>query len=67
MAPRQLVLAGDIGGTKTNLALFALHGDKLRAEITRTFPSRQYSGLIPILKEFGDAHRFESACFGIAG
>ena len=50
MALRQLVLAGDIGGTKTNLALFTLHGDKLRAEITRTFPSRQYSGLIPILK-----------------
>jgi glucokinase len=69
MPPRELVLAGDIGGTKTNLALFSVHGEKLRAETVRTFPSKRYSGLLPVLREFlsGDSHTIESACFGIAG
>jgi glucokinase len=64
-----LVLAGDIGGTKTNLALFSIHGEKLRAETVRTFPSKRYSGLLPVLREFlsGDSPTIESACFGIAG
>ena len=69
MAHSGLVLAGDIGGTKTNLALFSVHGEKLRAETVRTFPSKRYSGLLPVLREFlsGDSHTIESACFGIAG
>lgn len=69
MAQRQLVLAGDIGGTKTNLALFSVRGDKLRAESQRNFPSKRYSGLIPVLQEFlGDGgHEIDAACFGIAG
>ena len=69
MAHRNLVLAGDIGGTKTHLALFSVHGDKLRAESQRNFPSKRYSGLIPVVQEFlaaGD-HAIDAACFGIAG
>ena len=69
MAHRNLVLAGDIGGTKTHLALFFVHGDKLRAESERNFPSKRYSGLIPVVQEFlaaGD-HAIDAACFGIAG
>jgi glucokinase len=66
--PRQLVLAGDIGGTKTNLAVFSLRGEKLHAESQASFPSKQYSGLTPILKEFsGSQLTIEAACFGIAG
>ena len=66
---RALVLAGDIGGTKTNLAVFSVHGEKLRSESSRTFPSKQYSGLAPILKEFlaGANDAIDAACFGIAG
>ena len=69
MAQRDLVLAGDIGGTKTNLALFSVHGDKLRCESLQTFPSKRYSGLVPVLQEFlaGAGHKAEAACFGIAG
>ena len=69
MAQRDLVLAGDIGGTKTNLALFSVHGDKLRSESLQTFPSKRYSGLVPVLQEFlaGDGHKADAACFGIAG
>jgi glucokinase len=66
---RNLVLAGDIGGTKTNLGLYSVHGDKLRSESTQTFPSKSYSGLLPVLQEFlaGTQHAIDSACFGIAG
>jgi glucokinase len=69
LAAKTLVLAGDIGGTKTNLAVFSAHGEKLRSESLRTFPSKQYSGLAPILEEFlaGANHAIEAACFGIAG
>jgi glucokinase len=69
MASTKLVLAGDIGGTKTNLALFSVHGEKLRAESKRTYSSKRYSGLVPVLQEFlaGDSPRLAAACFGIAG
>ena len=69
MAQRELVLAGDIGGTKTSLALFSVKGDKLHSESMRTFPSKRYSGLVPVLQEFlaGDHPKVDAACFGIAG
>jgi len=69
MAARNLVLAGDIGGTNTNLALFSVHGEKLRSESFRSFLSKRYSGLEPVLQEFlaVDKHSIDSACFGIAG
>ena len=69
MAPKKLVLAGDIGGTKTNLALFSVQGEKLHSEIFHSFPSKRYSGLEPVLQEFlsGDKHEIDAACFGIAG
>ena len=69
MARKELVLAGDIGGTKTNLALYSVHGDKLRSESNRTFPSKNYSGLLPVVQEFlaGTQHAIDAACFGIAG
>jgi glucokinase len=69
MAHKDLILAGDIGGTKTNLALFAVQGEKLHVEAPRTFPSKRYSGLVPVLHDYlaGLKHKIESACFGIAG
>ncbi len=69
MAHRDLVLAGDIGGTKTNLALFSVHGEKVRSEWLHMFPSKRYSGLVPVLREFlaKEPHKIDAACFGIAG
>ena len=65
---RKLILAGDIGGTKTNLALFSVQGEKLRIENEHVFQSKPYSGLRPILKEFGEGGPdIHAACFGIAG
>ena len=69
MTHRNLVLAGDIGGTKTNLAIFSIHGEKLRSETFRSFPSKRYVGLEPVLQDFlsGNKQAIDSACFGIAG
>jgi len=69
MARDNLILAGDIGGTKTHLALFSLQGEKLQAEIKKTFPSKQYPGLEPVIEEFiaDQQVSISRACFGIAG
>jgi len=52
MPDRNLILAGDIGGTKTHLALFSVHGEKLRVESERRFSSKGYSGLAPVLEDY---------------
>lgn len=69
MAGKKLILAGDIGGTKTHLALFSLQGKNLKSEVQKTFPSKQYPGLEPVLREFlGKKQRsIRRACFGVAG
>lgn len=69
MASRKFILAGDIGGTKTNLALYSLQNGKLQAEAKETFRSRDYSGLEAVLETF-HAHQTQPifrACFGVAG
>lgn len=63
-----MILAGDVGGTKTNLALFRAEGDMLAREGLRSYPSREYAGLEEILGNFlvgGPA--VESVCIGVAG
>ena len=69
MATRNLVLAGDIGGTKTELALFSVDGEKLRVESQSLFSSKRYSGLVPVLQDYlaGTHPAIDAACFGIAG
>jgi len=66
---KQLVLAGDIGGTKTHLALFSVQGQKLRRERMQTYASQRYADLTPLIREFFSAEKpaIDSACFGIAG
>jgi glucokinase len=70
MTENELILAGDIGGTKTRLALFSLADGKLKTEAEASFASQQYSGLEPVIQEFlRGAHTsaIQSACFGVAG
>jgi glucokinase len=64
----RLILAGDIGGTKTRLGVFQSHGAALRLIRTRDFHSSNYSGLKSIVASFLDikAH-IPVACFGVAG
>lgn len=64
-----LILAGDIGGTNARLALFDARNGAFSLISSTIFPSRQYSGLDQIVKEFvsKSAVHPEQACFGIAG
>jgi glucokinase len=66
---RSLVLAGDIGGTKTNLGLFRRGKKRPVLKIAETYLSRQTSSLEHIVKNFLAKHqvRVSKACFGIAG
>lgn len=64
-----MILAGDIGGTNTRLALFDVSGAQIHLASTSTFPSRKYAGLDQIVVEFVETAkaRPEAACFGVAG
>lgn len=64
-----MILAGDIGGTKTSLASFAVEGDTLVARTVQSYPSNKHGNLVEIVKEFlRDArHDVRFAAFGIAG
>ncbi len=64
-----MILAGDIGGTKTVIALYELDGDKgLVQERLETYPSGDYLSLEAILREFlSKPAPLTAACFGVAG
>jgi glucokinase len=63
------VLAGDIGGTKTRLAVFDVQGTHLETVTERSYSSSSYSGLEDIVRDFlgGESAGCRQACFGIAG
>jgi glucokinase len=62
-----MILAGDIGGTKTHLALFDC--DLSESVALEVYPSREHTGLEEMLAAFFSEHPadVESACFGVAG
>jgi glucokinase len=62
-----MILAGDIGGTKTNLALF--DGDPRTPVCLETYSSDEHEGLEAMLRTFLAAHpaTVERAAFGVAG
>ncbi len=64
-----MILAGDVGGTKTNVALFGGSGDRLTLIRRASYRSREHDGLRPILDEFlgGTGADVRGACIGIAG
>lgn len=63
------ILAGDIGGTKTALAIFEI-GPRGRSLVRgERYPSAAYPGLEPIIEIFlaGEASKPKAAGFGVAG
>ncbi|OGW37390.1 MAG: glucokinase [Nitrospirae bacterium RBG_13_39_12] len=63
-----MVLAGDIGGTKTRLGFFAVTKKSFRLLSEKTFLNRDYSQLENILEDFTRGqNNISSACFGVAG
>ncbi len=64
-----LVLAGDIGGTKTNLAVYAMQGGAPSVIVSRNYRNRDHAGIEEIVGTFiADTERSPRiACFGVAG
>ncbi len=64
-----MILAGDVGGTKVNLALFKESDNHLEKVEEMTFNSRDYSGLTGIIDEFRrrTSAAVSRAAFGVAG
>jgi glucokinase len=64
-----MILAGDIGGTSTRLAVFELRHNALRAVVEHTYASRAHPGLREIVSRFVAEHKpdIAHASFGIAG
>jgi glucokinase len=63
------VLAGDIGGTKTAVAILEAGALDLKVRRERTYPSAGFESLDQILADFLDGVRHvpHVACFGVAG
>jgi glucokinase len=64
-----MLLAGDIGGTKTVLAVFSPEAGAHAPLAEATFPSGRYGRLEAIIREFLAQVTFpiDRACFGVAG
>jgi glucokinase len=64
-----MILAGDIGGTKTILAIFSEIGGQLEIVTEQKFASREHQEFNEIVRKFVAAqeHAVERVCFGIAG
>lgn len=72
-----MILAGDVGGTKCNLALFRQEGVVLRSVFQRRFLVRDYAGFEPLIEDFlqqataadenAAAPAIDAAGFGVAG
>jgi glucokinase len=66
---KTFVLAGDIGGTKTNLGLFTPGKKRPLPKVIQTFSSPNAPALETIIRQFLEIHPVSvtHACFGIAG
>jgi glucokinase len=66
-----MILAGDVGGTKTLIGLFETHRQRPVRVAMRTFPTTKFPGLPAIIETFyrehGSRPQVTSAAFGVAG
>ena len=64
-----LLLAGDIGGTKTLLAVYDAGEGVSRPVVQHEYPSAKFSSLEAVVREFLTTARcaVQSACFDVAG
>jgi len=69
-----MILAGDVGGTKTVLGLFERDGAGLRPVLEQTYRNADFASFIAVLERFRDEYRsthgppsIEAASFAVAG
>jgi glucokinase len=64
-----MILAGEIGATRTRLAAFDTEGNKLQCVVEKTYLSQEHGGLAELITGFikTEGIPVHSACFGVAG
>src|SRR4249920_78885 len=64
-----MILAGEIGATRTRLAACETEGNRLNCVVQKNYPSHDYASLADILPQFtrSEGIPVHSACFGVAG
>ena len=62
-----MILAGDVGGTKVDLALYEFIDGKLKNIRDKIYRAKDYPGLEVIVKEFLGTDKVTAACFGVPG
>ena len=64
-----MILAGEIGATRTRLAAYETEGNRLQPVVEKTYASHDYPSLADILPQFtrSEGIPVHSACFGVAG
>lgn len=64
-----MILAGEIGGTRTRLAAYQTEGNRLQCVVEKIYKSQERDGLAGILSQFikEEGIPVHSACFGVAG
>jgi glucokinase len=66
-----MLLAGDVGGTKTLLGLFAREDRRPVARVTKGYPTHEYESLEAVVDAFetdlGTTLTLDAAAFGVAG
>ncbi len=67
-AVRKLLMAGDIGGTKTRMGIFSLSRGVPVLVKEAAYASREWGSLEEIIEDsLESSFRIEAACFGVAG
>ncbi len=69
MEKGKMILAGDIGGTKTGIGVFSVELEVARPVFEHTYPSQGFVSLNAILAEFLAEHQVDVDCavFAVAG
>jgi len=64
-----MILAGEIGATRTRLAAFETEASRLKCVVEKIYPSQEHKSLAEILPQFTRTEGIpvHSACFGVAG
>jgi glucokinase len=66
-----MILAGDVGGTKVELAAYGFQQGQLTPAEEKRYPAQNYAGLAAVVHEFLDTYdlrgKITAACFGVPG
>lgn len=64
-----MIVAGEIGATRTRLAAFQTEGNQLQLVVEKIYMSQEQHGLSEVLAQFtkSEGIAVDSACFGVAG